>query len=690
MADIQQPPTILAVNAPGIPTKMRELKRWGVWVAKWIPERGKYDKRPVHPLTGHGLSSARPHEWATFDQAFAAYHRNPTKYAGLGFVIAKGDGIFCIDLDKCMPGGVPDAKALDVINSVQTFVELSPSGQGAHLWGEGTVSHDCVKGIEVYQGNSARYVTVTGVALPQASGEWREVASTVLESVIDAYGHRSTATADHEVLPEILDSLALPEVAEMDLPYTVADFLSDGELGPRDRSLMLFQTAIALHNAGLSKQEVFSVMVNNTHAFAAAMGKRGEDEDRALTYLWEHHVVKAKPKSDTTRITAEDFDELADTGIAASESTPASPDSSGSPTDMFDDESANVPPPADKPPSKLKYEFLQAAAYSSGMKPTTWLVRGLLPKAEVGVCFGPSGAGKSFFVLDLCLAIARGERWRGKSVRKGRVAYIVAEGSRGFKLRLDAYADYHDVDLNSIDFFALPAAPNILEKAEVKELLQALKALGHLDLIVVDTVAQVTPGADENSGQDMGRMLAHCKAIHRITGAMVLLVGHTGKDESRGMRGWSGVKGALDVEMEVSRALNYRAATVTKMKDGTGEGTEYAFKLDVVTMGQETDEDGEIHDITSCVLVETAVSTAGAAPPKGANERLLIGAIEDMLDLTGATGTDIEAAVAAAAAKAPPPEAGKKDQRRKNMRRALESLVASGRLKVSGDEVSLT
>ena len=683
MADPQQtPPPLLTVNPDGIPAQMRNLKRWCVWEAKWMPDRQKYDKRPVNPVTGAGLSSRDISKWVTFDVAFAAYQRNPQLYAGLGFVIVKGDRIFCIDLDKCMPDGMPDARACDVINAVQTFTEYSPSGQGAHSWGFGEVDQDCARGIEVYQGNAPRYVTVTGRVVAGAPSAWREVPTPVLQSVIDAYGHRKTSADVIEMqAPDILDPLVLPEIDELDLPYTIADFLREGDRGTKDRSLMLFQTAIALHNAGLSTQEVFSVMVNNHHTMHAALEKRNSDDDKAIDYLWLHHAQKAKPKSDATRVSLDDFDEVPD--LEPDAPAPLT----GTVADAFDDESGNVPLRAAPPAAKHKFAFIQAAEYSSGMKPLVYLIRNILPKAEVGVIYGASGAGKSFFVLDVCMAIARGERWRGHSTRKGSVAYIVAEGARGFKLRMDAYAEHHGTTLDGLPFYALPGAPNVLDKGDVKELILALKAIGHLDLIVIDTVAQVTPGADENSGQDMGRMLAHCKAIHRATGAMVLLVGHTGKDESRGMRGWSGVKGALDVEIEVTRALHYRAVTITKMKDGTGEGTEMAFKLEVVTLGQETDEDGEQHDITSCVLVETNVMAGGGKPPKGANERIVLGVVQDLLDLAGEA--DLESVVGAAADKKPPPEAGKKDQRRKDMRRAVESLVESGRLKVSGNAVEL-
>mgnify|MGYP003346413027 CR=1 FL=1 len=113
------------------------------------------------------------------------------------------------------------------------------------------------------------------------------------------------------------------------------------------------------------------------------------------------------------------------------------------------------------------------------------------------------------------------------------------------------------------------------------------------DVVIVDTWAQTTPGANENSGEDMGKALAHCKGIHRATGAMVMLVHHSGKDASRGARGWSGLRAAADVELEVVRADEARSLTVTKLKDGE-DGAEFAFRLESVVLG--LDEDGWLAD----------------------------------------------------------------------------------------------
>ena len=117
-------------------------------------------------VTGQAASSTNPLTWSDYQTASAA-----TAGDGLGFVL-NGDGIVCIDLDHCFDGR-PTAEAQAVIDSLpETYIEVSPSGTGLHIWGYA----DLEKGrrfsrnglsVEIYP--SCRYMTVTGKAL-QRSG----------------------------------------------------------------------------------------------------------------------------------------------------------------------------------------------------------------------------------------------------------------------------------------------------------------------------------------------------------------------------------------------------------------------------------------------------------------------------------------------------------------------------------------
>ena len=249
-----------------------------------------------------------------------------------------------------------------------------------------------------------------------------------------------------------------------------------------------------------------------------------------------------------------------------------------------------------------KYAIVSASALSQ-RPPGDWLIKGVIPRADVIVLFGASGSGKSFVALDMAAAIARGEDWRGHKAKKGRVLIIAAEGGGGVGKRLKAYAQHHGLDLSGIDIGIIVAAPNFLHKEESFEVVAAVKASGGVDLIIADTFAQVTPGANENAGEDMGLAMGNAKALREATGAPVLLIHHAGKDAARGARGWSGIKAAADAEIEIIKhETGGREIRISKMKDGD-DGLQWGFKLEVVTVGKDNDGD----DITSCVAVDAAV-----------------------------------------------------------------------------------
>ena len=323
-----------------------------------------------------------------------------------------------------------------------------------------------------------------------------------------------------------------------------------------------------------------------------------------------------------------------------------------------------------------------AEEFGSG-PPVDWVVRGVLPRAELAVVYGESGSGKSFLALDLCAAITRGIGWRQKRTVKGKAVYVCAEGAGGFKTRLRAYAASHNISLGELPA-VIADAPNLLEQSDAAALYGAIIKWGKPDVIVIDTLSATTPGGNENSGEDMGRVLSHCKLLHRKTGALVVLIHHSGKDATKGARGWSGLRAAADAEIEVTRNGDFRAATVTKLKDA-GDFEQFSFKLNVVPLG--VDADGE--PVSSCVVehIDSApVESRGKPQPKGLPKLVL-----DTLAVMAPSGTcDVDDLIEGVKTKLPRPEG--RDIRRQNISNAISrSLIPAGHCFMQGENrVGLT
>jgi putative DNA primase/helicase len=86
-------------------------------------------------------------------------------FAGIGYVMTGQQEVVGVDLDHCVEGGVVAPWAAEVVAQLDSYAEISPSGTGLRVMVRGEVPSDWVNheiGIEIYGGNEARFLTITG------------------------------------------------------------------------------------------------------------------------------------------------------------------------------------------------------------------------------------------------------------------------------------------------------------------------------------------------------------------------------------------------------------------------------------------------------------------------------------------------------------------------------------------------
>jgi primase-polymerase (primpol)-like protein len=110
---------------------------------------------------GKPAKSTASETWCDYQTA-----KQSTVGNGLGFVLSNADDVYCIDLDDCLTNGKPNALAQRILDRCgHTYVEVSPSGRGLHVFLRGdaqtTIDHEA--GIEVYTGK--RFLCMTGKTL---------------------------------------------------------------------------------------------------------------------------------------------------------------------------------------------------------------------------------------------------------------------------------------------------------------------------------------------------------------------------------------------------------------------------------------------------------------------------------------------------------------------------------------------
>jgi hypothetical protein len=585
------------------PDALRELKGWLVW--RWVrrPGRPKALKMPYYvsgPVRKHTHGSAEDRALlVTFEEAKRAADQHD--FAGVGLALMPEFGVTALDFDNCVKDGEIDPRVERL--TMGTYAELSPSGTGvrAFMLGESPDSKDSSPadnsfGFETFHGKG--FVTFTGnvTETTQLTGDENTVAPLTAE--VKAFCN-TRFTRLSKVRAECVGA-GKPTFGMS--PEQITDLLKKL---PDDLSYDDWRNVgMAVHHE-----------------------TEGEGFD-----IWDEWSSKS-PKYTSTEYSMErwvSFGRNSSAEYTTMGSIMLMIREAGGETGLETasaDEFEVLPMPVGG-----KFKITSDDDFAAQESNLKWLVKGFLPKANLGVLFGESGSGKSFAMLDLSAAICRGlEFWNGHRVSKGRVLYVVAEGVSGFRQRIKAYCHQRAIPRIGMDVI-YDITPNLTNVAQITDLISEIRQREPYDLIVMDTFAQVMAGADENNGQDVGNALAQCKRIANRCNAMVLLVHHSGKDASKGSRGHSSIKAACDVEIKVERSNDTRSITTSKMKDGI-EGIGYLFSLHTVVLSQ--DEDGD--DITSCIV---EFKGSGQVKPEskkktGANELALLDALHNALGLSG-------------------------------------------------------
>ena len=248
--------------------------------------------------------------------------------------------------------------------------------------------------------------------------------------------------------------------------------------------------------------------------------------------------------------------------------------------------------------------------------PPDELVEGLLTADDGSVLYGDSNSGKTFLMIDIACAVSRGVDWMGRKTEPGLVVYLAAESPASVRSRLQAYQRHHGVKVPN---FAIVQSPIDLfdGEADTDKVIKTVRQIEQqrrqkARLIIGDTLARLSAGANENAGQDMGLVVRRFDRIRTECKAHFCLIHHSGKAAASGARGWSGIRAAVDTEIEITDSPAGRCCEITKQRDLSSKGERIGFKLEGVTLG--VTKWGAA--ATSCVVV------AADAPDKPKGKRL--------------------------------------------------------------------
>lgn len=163
---------------PDVPAFLKGKNQWVRWKLEEV--NGKLTKVP-YQVNGRKASSTDPNTWADYRTAVTGAVINSEQ--GIGFVV--DGGIIGFDFDNCRNPKTGEVQqwAVDIINALDAYTEITPSETGLRVWVQGAMvgkdkvfnldpaigaGTSKVTKIEVY--TDSRYFTITGNAYFDEAG----------------------------------------------------------------------------------------------------------------------------------------------------------------------------------------------------------------------------------------------------------------------------------------------------------------------------------------------------------------------------------------------------------------------------------------------------------------------------------------------------------------------------------------
>jgi hypothetical protein len=551
------------------PVELTTLKHWVVY--RRVPNGSKPDGTPRHkkvpyytngtPRSGKQGSPDDLAQLATYEDALNRY--NLGGLDGLGIAILPGCGVVALDFDDCVKEGKVDFEVLRMVDG--TYAEFSPSGKGVRAFYEGnnkSFKRNCPTDspkLEVF--GSDGFVTITG---------------SVLDPDVDLFGVYDQLAP----LPEWVGERSRAQEPPSQNNATALQYI-ESRLGVTIDQL---RETLEDIQPDCERSKWFKVLAGTKHEFGDT-----EFEHQALELIVDWSRGEFTPSQEEPRNYDSDGDVRREWNTLVSNPSGKRPITFKSVLDLVPRDSKRAVEDVNVTPNAQRFKRLTADDVKA-LPPLEWLVKGLIPESGMATLFGKPGSGKSFVAIDLACAVAAGLPWFGRKVKQADVAYICLEGAAGLQVRIGAYEKHHQRTIPSnLKFITEPL--NLMVAQDLIDLVPTEK------LIFIDTLNRASPTADENTSKDMGIIIQAANTISTRTGGLVILVHHSGKDQTKGPRGHSSLTGALDCTLEIDATDATKIIHIAKLKDGSTDAKLY-FELIGVTLGHDRDGDA----VTSCAV----------------------------------------------------------------------------------------
>jgi len=482
------------------------------------------DKRPA---SAHGVHDAT----TDLDKIRAWWAQNPNY--NIGIAAGEKSGIVVFDIDPRNGGGDSWDDFTSEHGGVPDGICQLTAGGGQHhiaQWREGLKSCELRPGVDFLA--NGRYFVVAPSSVNDREYTWEE-----------------SSDPTDGICPFVIPESWLAAMAVRKVIVTA----TDGELITGNRNAGLASMAGSMRRSGFSASEIYAaIMTANTERCDIPLPL--SDVKRIA-----ESISRYEPEHDVGASTA--------LGDAAAESL------IGKDADVIE-----------------KLNAIFGDELGNDYEAPNELVEGLITIGSTVVVYGDSNSGKTFWALSVAASIAMGTTCYGRKTDPGLVVYLASESPTSIRSRVQAIKKHYSDNLENLVIVQAPV--NFYQgDGDANDVIELVRKIEEIKgqsvrLIIPDTLARISAGANENSGEDMGPVMSRFDVVAAATRACIMIIHHNGKDAAKGSRGWSGIRAHIDTEIEVTEKDGVRSVTVTKQRELPSKGEAIYFKLHVIEMGR--------------------------------------------------------------------------------------------------------
>jgi RecA-family ATPase len=238
-------------------------------------------------------------------------------------------------------------------------------------------------------------------------------------------------------------------------------------------------------------------------------------------------------------------------------------------------------------------DFNCMADFLVPIEPETFVLDKAIIEGGLVLFTGESGCGKTWATLDLCFSIVTGDEWLGLKTMQKNVHIIDEESGKKRLIRrfrkvaagrglLDISSGEiikPDSDLGSLQISADTMRQTDLRSPQFIRKLENKIVNKNIGFILIDALADVTPGANENDVKDMLPALNNLKYLAEKTGVTIAMIHHTGKNATSSYRGSSAIVGAVDAMLLVTREKDSEIMKIESTKERDIEKIQIGAKI---------------------------------------------------------------------------------------------------------------